>query len=192
MNIDKLFWVLLLPLLLIIPAGHLAAFPKTDADFALLPPYCKARYGRTTTTDAENWKRRMGNKAWSHLHHYCSGLDSLNKANVTIDREERTKMLNNALGGFSYMEKPHLSEFILQPEISTQRGRVYLKLDQYGAALQEFHKAIKLNPKYMPAYRELSDFYLDNDDPEEARRILELGLKHNPKSKSLKKRLDKL
>ena len=191
MNIDKLFWVLLLPLTLIIPTGHLAAFPKTDADFALLPPYCKARSGKTTSTDAENWKRRMG-KAWTHLHHYCSGLDYLNKANVAYDRETRIKLLNKALDGFSYMQKNARHEFILQPEISTQKGRVYLKLNQDGAALQEFHNAIKLKPKYTPAYSELSDYYRDNNNPEDARKILELGLRHNPKSKSLKRRLDKL
>ena len=191
MNTNKLFWVLLLPLTLIIPAGHLAARPSTDADFALLPPYCKARYGKTNKADVANWKRKMG-RGWTDIHHYCSGLDSANKATRTLDKEKRIDLLNKALHGFSYMQERTGSKFILQPEISTQKGRVYLRLNQDGAALQEFYNAIKLNPKYTPAYSALSDYYRDNNDPEEARKILEQGLRHKPKSKALKRRLDKL
>ena len=170
---------------------YLTAYPKTDSDFALLPPYCKARSGRTNKADAENWKRRIG-QGWVHIHHYCAGLDYINKANVAYDSENRIDLLNKALHGFSYMQDRTGSKFILQPEISTQKGRVYLRLNQDGAALQEFHNAIKLNPKYVPAYSELGDYYRDKNKPEEARKILEQGLKHNPKSKALKRRLDKL
>jgi tetratricopeptide (TPR) repeat protein len=191
MNKNKLFWVLLLPLTLIIPAGHLAARPSTDADFALLPPYCKARYGKTTKADVANWKRKMG-RGWTYVHHYCSGLDYLNKANMAFDEGKRTLLLNDAVKQFSYVQEHTGSKFILQPEITTQKGRAYLKLGQDGAALQEFHNAIKLNPKYTPAYSELSDYYSDNNDPEQARKILEQGLRQKPKSKSLQRRLDKL
>ena len=192
MNIDKLFWVILLSSILIIPARYLAAYPKTDADFALLPPYCKARYGKTNSADAENWKSRLGRLGWTHVHHYCSGLDHLNKANMASDKETRTKELRGAIAGFTYMQENAPRDFILQPEISTQKGRAYLRLNQDGAAVQEFYNAIKLNPKYIPAYNALSDYFNNNNKPEEAKKILELGLKENPKSKSLKRRLNKL
>jgi tetratricopeptide (TPR) repeat protein len=192
MNTDKLFWVILLSSILIIPAGYLAAFPKTDADFALLPPYCKARYGKTNSADAENWKRRIGRLGWVHIHHYCSALDHRNKANMASDEETRIKELRGAIGGFTYMQENAPRDFILQPEISTQKGRVYLRLNQDGAALKEFYDAIKLNPKYVPAYSELGDYYIDHNEPEEAKKILGIGLKQNPNSKSLKRRLDKI
>lgn len=192
MNIDKRFWALLTISMLILPPGHVTAFPETEADFALLPPYCKARFGKTNSADAKNWKRKMGRESWTHIHHYCSGLDSLNKANMADSKDKRVDALKAALGGFSYMQEHAPRKFILQPEISTQKGRVYLRLNQHGAALQEFYNAIKLNPKYVPAYSELGDYYHDNNNPEEARKILELGLKNVPESKSLKRRLSNL
>ena len=150
----------------------LNASPKTDADFALLPPYCKVRFGDHSSADYKNWQRKFG-RGWTDMHHYCEGLDYLNKANMSFDEGNRAKLLNIAVKQFSYVQERTGSKFILQPEITTQKGRAYLKLGQDGAALQEFYNAIKLNPKYTPAYSALSDYYRDKNDPEEARKILE-------------------
>ena len=169
----------------------LIAYPKTDSDFALLPPYCKVRFGDKTSAAYKNWRRKMG-REWNEVHHYCAGIDYLNKAKMALDKKTRTLMFNKALHDLSYIQERTSSKFILQPEIATQKGRAYLGLNQDGAALQEFYKAIKINPKYTPAYSELSDYYSEKNEPEEAKKILEQGLRHKPKSKSLKRRLDKL
>jgi len=111
---------------------------------------------------------------------------------MATDSKIRIRQLNSAIHSFTGFQESIPRESVLQPEISTQTGRAYLMLDQVGAALKEFYNAIKINPKYTPAYSELADYYRDNNKPEEARKILEQGLKKNPKSKSLKRRLNEL
>ncbi len=56
----------------------------------------------------------------------------------------------------------------------------------------EFRHAIELKPTYTPPYVALSDYYVEKGQIEEAKKILEEGLKHSPESSRLKRRLKKL
>lgn len=191
MNKDTIFACVIAIAMLTI-AQPSVAYPKTDKDFSLLPPYCKARFRKTSEADQKAWAKKIGRIAWNNIHHYCAGLDYLNKARFASDKKKNIMFLNKAIGEFDYMQKRAGAKFILQPEIAVNKGRAHLQLLQFGEALQEFHRAIKKYPKYVPAYTELSDYYLEQGDKDEARAILEKGLKMVPDSKSLKRRMDKL
>ncbi len=57
---------------------------------------------------------------------------------------------------------------------------------------KEYTKNIRIYPKYTLNYAGLSKIYKKQDHITEAKKILELGLKHIPSSKLLKKRLKRL
>jgi tetratricopeptide (TPR) repeat protein len=63
---------------------------------------------------------------------------------------------------------------------------------QLGDAIQHYQLAIKAKPKYALAYAQLSDLYVKNKQLDEARKVLESGLKAKPGSHMLQKRLQKL
>ena len=76
MNILKL---LIIISLLLTSQWACGAYPGTDADFAVLPPYCKARLSPLGDKDPSNqlWNRRLGHD-FLHIHHYCAGLHTRN------------------------------------------------------------------------------------------------------------------
>jgi len=182
----------LLAITITLSTNLLAKSPTSDADINLLPPYCKAKYGKTSSADADNWKRRFGRGNWVHMHHYCSGLNKMNKAIQSFDVAERNNILESAIKSFDYVQTRWPSTFVLQPEVCLKKGEAFMKLNQVGSALGQFTQATKLNPKYTPAYAELSDYYKDQGEKEKAIQILEQGLTHKPNSKMLKRRLEEL
>jgi tetratricopeptide (TPR) repeat protein len=66
------------------------------------------------------------------------------------------------------------------------------ELGQVGEAVQHYQLAIKAKRNYTPAYARLSELYLKSNQVDEARKILESGLKAKPNSSALKRRLKKL
>ncbi len=166
------------------------AFPKTDADFALLPKYCSARSGRPNS-NPDKWKRFIG-PMYNHIHHYCSGLDKINKTYRESHPEMRKRLLNRALGGINYVLERAQPTFILLPEIHTKKGQVLVQLKRYGDAVIEYNSAIRIKHDYVRAYVSLSDLYVKLKKRDSAIEVLQRGLKHKPKSKSLLRRLSKL
>jgi tetratricopeptide (TPR) repeat protein len=71
------------------------------------------------------------------------------------------------------------------PEVNLQKGLALRLLSRHGEAASEFVEALKLKPDYTPAYAALVDLYLDLGDLDNARGILEEGLRHVPDSKIL-------
>jgi len=167
------------------------SYPKTEADFSKLPPYCKARMQQQKSANYQLWAKRLGGD-FIHVHHYCAGLHMLNKSWSTTNSKTREGILRGATGEISYTQKHSSPKFILQPEMSFKKGSILMLLNDLVAAHKEFRKGIQLNPKYSRNYSALSDLYKKQGNIEESRYILEQGLTHSPKSKALKRRLKKL
>ena len=73
-----------------------AVYPKTEEDFASLPPYCKARLNYDTKAPQyKQWDQRMGKETFLHVHHYCAALFSLDLARR--DYEQRAFLLKTAI-----------------------------------------------------------------------------------------------
>ncbi|CAL1239285.1 protein of unknown function [Candidatus Methylocalor cossyra] len=173
-----------------LPAFKAGAFATTEEDFAKLPPFCKARASGPESATYKLWEQRLGPN-FLHVHHYCSGLDWVNKAHSTLDRRKSREWLETALGGFQYMEDQCSSPetFVLMPEILTNKARVLVELGRMPEAAQYFEKALRMNPRYVPAYRSLSDLYLRAKQKEAARQLLDYGIKVNPGNKTLEQLL---
>lgn len=167
-------------------------WPSTEAEFAKLPPYCKARVAKgkgLKMSDAEiqKWKNALG-PGFIHVHHLCAAL------NYNILRPGSTDKpgLRVVMKDIEYVQKKAPKDFPLHPLLSLERGKILLRLDQPVEAIMEFQKAIAVKPSYTPPYAALGDYYTESGQTDKAIDILEKGLKHSPKSRRLKRRLSKL
>jgi tetratricopeptide (TPR) repeat protein len=168
-----------------------SAYPKTDYDFALLPPYCKAKLGNVSEAEREIWARRIGG-GFLHIHHYCAALFTMNLSYKVTDRKQLPEIYNAVLGEIAYVENNTSPKFILWPRLQYDKGQVLEKLNDTAAAIQAYQESIKSNPKLPLSYAALSDLYEKQKNTKEAIVILEQGLKYKPESKILLKRLAKL
>jgi tetratricopeptide (TPR) repeat protein len=73
------------------------------------------------------------------------------------------------------------------PEILYKKGDSLRMLDRKLEAAQYYHKALKLNPRYVLAYRTLSNLYVEQGKIREAIQLMEYGLKINPNHQSLRR-----
>lgn len=170
----------------------------TESDYALLPPYCKPRLNMRDTDQAtiKRWKSNLG-PMWIHIHHYCWGINSLNKAQAMFggdrsQKNQRKRLLQSVIPNMNYVIDRAPPNFVLLPEFHFKKGEALIELERQTEGMQEFYKSIQINPKYSRAYKSISKNYKKNGMNKEALEIIQQGLKHNPKSKSLNRQLKKL
>lgn len=173
-----------------------AEYPQTSEDYALLPPYCKARFSGDNSPLYIKWKKRLGHD-FIHTHHYCAGLHSLRLAKKIYSTspemvQNKRHLLSRATSEIAYMEKHASPPYILFPHIYTSKAETYLVMDQPQKALEYFNKAMNANKKFTKPYALLSDYYVKTNQKKLAREILNEGLKFSSKSKALTKRVKKL
>lgn len=165
----------------------------SEQEMRLLPPYCEAKVGkqRGNPEAKQYWSNIFGAANWKHMHHYCEGLNWLNRANrVFGDKQTQAYNLNNAINNFNYMLTHTERNFSLRPEILVNKGKALVLMKRGGEAAAEFSKAIAFKADYAPAYISLGDYYLDAGNKKKARATYEDGLKLNPGFKALQRRLD--
>ena len=121
--------------------------------------------------------------------HFCHGMKSI----IRGDRGDK-KGYEDAVKEFEYIQgrSATISENELLDSASLYKAEALGKLGKTGPALQEYNKAIQLNPYYHQAYGRLADFYLKLGKKQEALDTVNTGLKYSPNSKGLRKRLQKL
>lgn len=126
--------------------------------------------------------------------HFCHGLKSVMRADRSIgNKHQEYENLSAALSEFHYvLGHDQKNNRFYRTMASIEMGKIYHRLDQTADAMKMYYQAIKYNPKIPQAYAGLSDIYLDLGQVEEARKVLETGLKQAPKSKSLKRRFENL
>ena len=171
---------------------NLSAADAWRTDTGLLPPYCQARAKGLDSAEFARWRRTLGDVA-VHIHHYCSGIYAEQKAKSTIDQRQRSRWLFSVIGEMRYVGKNcSAASCALYPELHSRWGWALAADGQPSEAISHFQMAIRAKPKYPPAYAKLSDVYVKINQPDEARRVLNEGLKAKPGSSMLKRRLKKL
>lgn len=153
----------------------------------LLPSYCKDN----ATGHFEKWRNTFG-EAFIHMHHYCSGIFAEQKAKTTMDQRERAHWLGRVVHQMRYVSGSCNRGCVLYPELHTRWGWALSEQGQIAEAIQHYQLAYMEKPNYAPAYARLSELYLEANQPDKAREVLESGIKASPKSRMLKKRLKKL
>lgn len=167
-------------------------YPKTESDFAVLPPYCKVKMLKTSEAEQKYWMQRLGPENYLHIHHYCAALHETNLALNSRTELDRKLHFDQTIKNYQYIEDNCQPTFVLMPEVLKNKGEAYLALGQPSKAFEAFQRALELKPDYTPVYAVMVDFYLAQRRPDKAKEILEKGLEVAPGSKLLQKRLKAL
>jgi len=162
----------------------------TDSELTSLPPFCKARFNEGSP-EYKQWLSVLG-PDFGHTHHYCAGVNYLNRYYRTRSKQGKTFNLNNARSNFEYMVSHAAPSYSLMPEIHANLGTVYSLMNQPAQAITHFNRAITLDPRQPRPYNVLADFYIRIKQPAKALEIVIEGLRHNPDTRSLQRRYAEL
>lgn len=164
----------------------------TDAEMASLPPYCKAKMKAAPgSPEYSSWEATLG-KDFSHTHHYCAGINFINRYYGARSTADKRATLKDAQTNLQYMVTHADPGYSLMPEVYLNLGVVYSLNNQPAQAITHFNKAIELNPKLPRAYTGLADYYLKSKQKAKALDTVTEGLRHNPGTRSLQRRYTEL
>lgn len=191
MNWKSLGWGMVMGMLSAY-ANAVEPWAPTDAEMASLPPYCKARMkSGQGSPEYKMWEGTLG-KDFLHTHHYCAGINFINRYYRARSRQDKQFNLRSAQDTLSYMVGSASPSYSLMPDVYLNLGVVYSLMNQPAQAITHFHKAIELNPRQPKAYNALSDYYAKTQQSAKALEIVTKGLRHNPDTKSLQRRYREL
>jgi tetratricopeptide (TPR) repeat protein len=157
-----------------------------EVELTRLPPYCAARYKSPQPLEWTSWRNRIGEN-FNDLHHYCSGLNFLNRYWAARTQQERRFYLERALSGMNYLVENEKPDFSLKGELYTNRGEVYKLMGKPGEAARDFNHAIQVEPKFVRSYLLLADLNVAEKNPSRALEVITAGLRNNPDSKALQR-----
>ncbi len=168
----------------------------TQEDFPFLPDYCAARFvdRGNPTPRYLHWSRILGASFGETVHHLCAGINAARIAsqahNFPNYPGQEEFFLRQSLLEFQYVIDKASPAVALMPDTYSYQGQSYLRLKDVGKAMTSFKRAIELNPKYLPAYVELTNLYvkMGAGHTKEALFLVTEGLRHNPDSKALKRK----
>lgn len=170
----------------------IGSFSPTPAELTLLPPFCGPRaehWGNDISRpEVAYWVGIFG-KDYRHMHHYCDALLSINRAQASMNAQERGASYSRALDNLEYTQKAASAGFVLWPDVLYNRARIQRSRGDMVAATSSLREAIERNADYAPPYAELADIYVALGKRSEARKVLEEGLARQPGSRLLKRRL---
>ncbi len=149
----------------------------------LLPPFCKERAKGITHPRAPS------------VHHYCEALFFEARARTAENQNSRNRLLQKAVAGMNSWAKKDCQSYsrcVLYPDVHTRLGRALSKQGQTAEAIKHYELAIREKRNYTPAYAGMSDLYVELNQPDEARKVLEAGLKTRPGSRMLQRRIQDL
>lgn len=178
----------LLAMLFTIPSA-MAGWAPTPAEMAALPPYCAARFDEGTEA-FKSWRSTMGDD-FIHIHHYCAGLNFLNRA-----RAQAASKAGGTLGAvvreFDYVLTHASPDFYLRSEILMNRGVALSMMKRDGEAVSNLLQAIERDARQPRAWLALADLYDRQKNRSKALQTVSEGLRHNPDTRSLQRRYAEL
>ena len=169
----------------------MAAWEPSPAEMAALPPYCAAKFGERANPElARTWRSSMGGD-FIHIHHYCAGLNFLNRSRSMPSSQTRD-VLGAVVREFDYVLTHASPDFYLRGEILMNRGIALSMAKRKGEAVGNLLKAIELDPKQPRAYMALADLYAGQNNRSKALETATEGVRHNPDTKRLQRRYREL
>lgn len=96
-------------------AGPMPSGRPTPPELTVLPDYCQARFGKDEAV-RRKYAEALGKLHFLHIHHHCIGLNLLNRARFTLDRNTKRYYLQSAVGEFNYVLSRWPKEFPLTAE----------------------------------------------------------------------------
>lgn len=89
----------------------------------MMPKGCQVKLSPALRGNAElqtSWSNRIGHDCWIHMHHFCHGLKSMMRANLTFDKSDKRFYLGQAVGEFDYVLQHCPTTSPMIPEIQSQ------------------------------------------------------------------------
>jgi len=177
----------------------------TEADWALIPAWCRfAMSARKTNNRVDQIPdpqlrakiHALDTSGCNGFHHYCWALIWANRGYFanSEDHALRRSFFDWAISDLNYIlanSEPG-NTCSLFPETYTKMGEMKILINKPQEAETNYRAALKLKPGYAPAYAGLSDLYETQGHTDKAIAVLQAGLKVNPKSSALKKKLARL
>jgi tetratricopeptide (TPR) repeat protein len=167
----------------------------TESDLAFMPEYCRGtQVIRTVSKDPKSMNDYVAiyGFTYTHLHHYCWGLNWERKAWLAKNKHDREWLLNRGVLDVEYVLQRAEPGFVLLPEIYNSQARMLFALRRDHLAKLALQNAIKAKPDYVPAYAQLSDHYVEAKNEAEAIKVLEQGIENSENAAPLIRRLEKL
>ena len=128
-------------------------------------------------------------------HHYCYGLLWSNRAYLSFgvgDHSQDSYYFTNAIGDFEYVLGQSQPSCSLRPDIYTKIGEIQSQLGKQKEAEASYAKALEIKRGYPMALVGLSDLFEARGETAKSIAVLREGLKINPQSTALKKKLQRL
>lgn len=191
-NLMKIVFVLVLSSLFMPRSGN--AYEIKDVGYKVktgqLPVFCRcAGHPPPDCSKGSQEKHfKYYGQIFSHIHHYCWGLDKLNAQLQSGHPKEF--WLKNVLKEFDYVLNHKDPKRSMHAQVWAKKGQVLLMLKRNVEAVDAFSNAIKSNKHYIPPYVYLSQYLKSVGDNRGACKILTLGVQNNPDSKNLKQYLN--
>jgi len=166
----------------------------TPGELARLPEYCQYQMGMPSReTPQGKYYLSMLGKGLDDIHHYCRGLRDIMYARImALPPVHKRALWDRAAGEIKYIMSTNPDTLIIMPEVYYRYGEVMLELGRVADAQSAFEKSRALKPDYWPAYTLWADFLIREKQPDQARAIVEQGLKHAPDNAELQQRMSRL
>jgi tetratricopeptide (TPR) repeat protein len=161
----------------------------TPQELKRLPAACIAKEDKSAHEEREKWHSILG-ESFDHLHHYCNGLNFLNRIKRGIG--DKKSLLQGALGEFRYMDHQISGNNPLRPELEYNIGSVLFELNRFPEAIVAIRKSIFVQPDNAQAYLLLSMCYKRMGDSARALDVLQAGLAKVPGSQALRSAMNDL
>jgi tetratricopeptide (TPR) repeat protein len=163
-------------------------YAMTPAELARLPPYCAVRLqSDSRTPEYQAWRARIGEN-FGDIHHYCHGLKSVNRYWGARTANERKYYLQEAKGEFDYIANTMKPDFTMGADLYSNRGEVLRLMGKVSEAINDFIKALSIDPKIVKPYLQLADLYEKAKDRTRSLEVTTEGLRHLPESRALQRR----
>jgi tetratricopeptide (TPR) repeat protein len=148
---------------------------KVQAPTAAEIAKCKKRMDRL------NSKELVANRG----NHYCDGLRFYDRALISKHspgKEYFGFYINQSLANFEYALKIRSP---MDSELLVMKGRTLELADRSIEAIQMYHEALKINPRFSMAYAALGNFLAKTGDKPQALKVYSDGLRRNPNNRYL-------
>lgn len=164
------------------------SFKANAAEMQRMPPYCQVKWNSAPTSpEWKSWRGQIGTN-YIDLHHYCAGLNFMNRYWAARNAGDRGFYLQNAMNNFDYMVKAEKPDFALRAELYSNRGEVFKLMGKPGEAVKDFNHALSINPRIVKVYLQIADLHVAGKSTARALETVTEGLRHLPDSTALQRR----
>ena len=179
--------LLLLGVAFQVEAEGLLPFGPTSAEMPRMPEYCKAKFAGPQSPAYQMWEQRIGPK-FGGLHHYCAGVNNINRYLYRVSDPKRGYYLSRAVPEINYSASNMPPGFVLAGDMYFNRGKAYQLMGKTAEAIGDYNRAIRSQPNHVLAYLALASLQEKSGNKGEALAVVSEGLRHAPANTALQKK----